>query len=135
MIAYCELRQGVRMFKVDRIVEGRLLDESYHIPNDFDLDAYMGQGWGLIRGVAGEPGLVVLRFNQRLGLSVSEEQWHNSQEVDELPDGRWEMRLAIGITPEFVHWLLYYGDQVEIVQPHHLRVRVAEGHWRAGERN
>jgi predicted DNA-binding transcriptional regulator YafY len=79
--------------------------------------------------------LVVLRFNQRLGLSVSEEQWHNSQEVDELPDGRWEMRLEIGITPEFVHWLLYYGDQVEIVQPHHLRVRVAEEHRRAGERN
>lgn len=133
VIAYCELRQTERMFKVDRIVEGRLLREEYSIPADFDLDAYMGQGWGLMRGAAGEPEPVTLRFSQGVGLGVAEEWWHDSQDSDKLPDGRWEVRFNVGITPEFVRWLLYYGDQVDIVEPHHLKVRVAEEHRRAGE--
>ncbi len=32
---------------------------------------------------------------------------------------------------KFVRWLLYYGDQVEIVEPHHLRVGVAEEYRRS----
>lgn len=134
IIAYCELRQEVRMFKVDRIEAGRLLTEQYEIPTDFDLDAYMGQGWGLMRGAAGEPEPVILRFSPTVGRGVTEEWWHGSQETEELPDKRWEVRFNVGITPEFVRWLLYYGDQVEIVEPHHLRVHVAEEHRRAGER-
>lgn len=132
VIAYCELRQDVRMFKVDRVSEGQLLTETYTIPDDFDLDDYMGQGWGLMRGVAGEPEPVILRFSPTVGRGVTEEWWHDSQDSEELADGRWEMRFKVGITPEFVRWLLYYGDQVEIVEPHHLRVRVAEEHRRAG---
>jgi len=34
LIAYCERREAVRMFKVDRIQEAMLLDESYSIPNE-----------------------------------------------------------------------------------------------------
>lgn len=136
VIAYCELRQSTRMFKVDRVLEGHLLlNESYDIPDDFDLDEYMGQGWGLMRGSAGEPEPVILHFSPEVGRGVAEETWHSSQETEELDDGRWEMRLEVGITPEFVRWLLYYGDQVEIEEPHHLRVRVAEEHRRAGERH
>jgi predicted DNA-binding transcriptional regulator YafY len=135
VIAYCELRQSERMFKVDRVLEGRLLlNESYEIPDEFDLDEYMGQGWGLMRGSAGEPEPIILRFSPEVGRGVAEETWHSSQDTEELADGRWEMRLEVGITPEFVRWLLYYGDQVEIVEPHHLRVRVAEEHRRAGEK-
>lgn len=132
MIAYCELRQAEKMFKIDRILEGRLINERYEIPDDFDLDKYMGHGWGLMRGSAGEPEPVVLHFKAETGLGVVEEQWHSSQETEKLSNGYWEMRLTVGITPEFVRWLLYYGDQVDIVEPHHLRVRVAEEHRRAG---
>ena len=88
----------------------------------------------MMRGSASKPEKVVLRFTSMTGRGVSEEEWHSSQKTEELDDGRWEMRLEVGITPEFVRWLLYYGDQVEIVEPHHLRVRVAEEHRRAGER-
>ena len=46
LIAYCEKRQDVIMFKVDRIQKATLLDESYEIAGGFDLDAYMGDAWG-----------------------------------------------------------------------------------------
>jgi predicted DNA-binding transcriptional regulator YafY len=134
LIAYCELREAVRMFKVDRIREATLLDERYHIPGDFDVDAYMGTGWGAMRGGTGEPVDVVLRFGPEAGQWVSEEYWHPSQQVEVQPDGSVLFRLRIAaITPEFVNWILYYGRRVEVLEPESLRERVAEEHRRAVE--
>jgi predicted DNA-binding transcriptional regulator YafY len=133
LVAYCELREAVRMFKVDRIREATLLDEHYRIPGDFDLDAYMGAAWGLMRGEAGKPVDVVLRFGPEAGRWVAEEYWHPSQQAEEQPDGSVLFRLQVAVTPEFVNWLLYYGSRVEVLEPPGLRERVVEEHRRAAE--
>ncbi len=128
LIAYCERREAVLMFKVDRIREATLLDDRYSIPADFDLDAYMGATWGLMRGEAGEPVDVVLRFGPEAGRWVAEEYWHPSQQAEEQPDGSVLFKLHVAVTPEFVNWLLYYGSRVEVLEPQELREWVAEEH-------
>ncbi len=134
LVAYCELREAVRMFKVDRIREATLLDERYRIPADFDVDAYMGSGWGVMRSGAGEPVDVVLRFEPEAGQWVAEEYWHPSQKAEVQPDESVLFKLHIAaITPEFVNWVLYYGGRVEVLEPPELRERVAEEHRRAVE--
>lgn len=133
LIAFCERRNEVLIFKVDRIHEATLLDEGYTIPDDFDLDDYMGATWGLMRGEAGEAVDVVLRFDPEAGRWVAEEYWHSSQRVEEQADGGVLFRLHIAVTPEFVNWLLYYGSRVEVLEPAWLRERVAEEHRRAAE--
>jgi predicted DNA-binding transcriptional regulator YafY len=40
-IGYCHLRRAIRSFRLDRIVELELLDQTYEVPADFDLDAYV----------------------------------------------------------------------------------------------
>lgn len=67
LIAYCEWRKEVRIFKVDRIREATLLDERYRVPEDFAPAAYLGPAWGMMRGGAGEPVDVVLRFEPEAG--------------------------------------------------------------------
>jgi predicted DNA-binding transcriptional regulator YafY len=131
LIAYCERRAKVLMFKVDRIQEATLLDERYRIPDDFDVDAYMGAGWGAMRGEAREPVGVVLHFGPEAGRWVAEEYWHSSQQVEEQLDGSVLFRLHVAITPEFVNWLLYYGRRVEVLEPAELRAQVEEEHRRA----
>jgi predicted DNA-binding transcriptional regulator YafY len=134
LIAYCEMREAIRMFKVDRIQEATLLDERYRIPPDFDVDEYMGSNWGAMRGGSGELVDVVLRFGPQAGQWVSEEYWHPSQKAEELEDGRVLFKLRIAaITPEFVNWVLYYGGRVEVLEPEELRERVVEEHRRAME--
>lgn len=134
LIAYCEMREAIRMFKVDRIQEATLSNERYRIPADFDVDEYMGSNWGAMRGGSGEPVDVVLRFGPQAGQWVSEEYWHSSQEAEELPDGRVLFKLHIAaITPEFVNWVLYYGGRVEVLEPEELRERVVAEHRRAVE--
>ncbi len=135
LVAYCEWRQDELMFKVDRIQEAELLDAHYTIPDDFDVDEYMGPAWGILRGEAGEPEDVMLRFEPATGHRVTEEYWGVEMESEEQADGQVLVKLHVGITPEFVKWLLYYGSDVEVLAPAGLRVRVAEEHLRALERN
>jgi predicted DNA-binding transcriptional regulator YafY len=135
LIAFCERRREVRIFKVDRIREAALLDERYRMPEDFDLAAYLGPAWGIMRGGAGDPVDVVLRFEPETGRRVAEEHWHQSQQVEQQPDGNILFRLRVPVTPDFVSWLLYYGSRVEVLQPASLRAELAEEHSRAAEAN
>jgi predicted DNA-binding transcriptional regulator YafY len=134
LIAWCERRQEVIMFKIDRIHEATVLpDTTYQVVADFDPDAYLGNRWGIMR-IQGEPELVELHFDTEVGRRVAEEEWHKSQKTDILPDGRVIFRLHMIITPEFVSWLLYYGSGLEVVKPVWLRERVAEEHRKAAAR-
>lgn len=134
LIAYCERREAVIMFKVDRIQEATLLDVDYEVMEGFDANVYMGNAWGVMRGESYPPEEIVLHFNADAGRWVAEEQWHPSQQVELQEDGSVLFHLCIGITPEFVNWLLYYGSRVDVKQPDHLRAMVAAEHRRAAER-
>jgi len=142
LIAFCHRRQAVIEFKVDRIRQADLLDDPYTIPDDFDLEAYLGDGWGLMRGRATDPQDVELLFEPEAGRWVAEEQWHKSQQAETLPDpqdtlkgcGRVRMTFHVGITPEFINWIMYYGSRVQVVRPEGLRAQVAGELRRAAER-
>ena len=131
LIAYDHLRQEVIQFKVDRVQEAELLGTTYTIPADFDIDTYLGDAWGLMRGAAREPERVVLLFEPEAGRWVAEEIWHKSQISEMLPDGRVLVKFYVGITPEMVNWLLYYGSRVQVLEPEWLREQVVEEHRRA----
>ena len=133
LIAYCENRQDVIMFKVDRIQKATLLDEAYEMAASFDLDKYMGNAWGVMRSEDQLPDEVELHFAPDAGRWVAEEFWHKSQQVEKYADGSVIFRLTIAVTPEFVNWLLYYGSRVEVTKPDHLRSAVAAEHRRAAE--
>jgi predicted DNA-binding transcriptional regulator YafY len=131
MIAYDELRQDVIQFKVDRVRGAVLLDQIYVIPETFDFETYLGSSWGIMRGEAREPEDVVLVFEPEAGRWVAEEQWHRSQKVETQADGFVRVSFHVGVTPEMVSWLLYYGARVQVVAPGWLRDRVREEHRRA----
>ena len=135
LIAYDYKREGVLQFKVDRIQAAEILDTTYTIPHDFDVDDYLGTGWGLMRGSATEPEHVVLIFEPEAGRWVAEEQWHSSQDSKELADGRIQITFHVGITPEMVSWLLYYGGNVFVERPLWLREEVRERHKEGANKN
>jgi len=131
LVAYCEKRCDVVMFKVDRIHEAKTLDANYTIPADFDFDKYMGSAWGMMRAGSLPVETVVLKFTPEAGRWVAEEDWHKSQQTEQLEDGSVLFQVCIPITPEFVNWVMYYGAKVEVLEPAHLRATVMEGHRQA----
>ncbi len=127
LVAYCHLRGEVRTFKVSRIDRIERTGEEFVFPKDFDLADYMGHAWGLLRGEAGEPEQVELEFEADTGRWVRDQQLHESQRAETLPDGSVRLSFYVGITPEFRHWVLGFGRRVRVVQPASL------GQWVAGE--
>lgn len=43
LVGYCHLRHAVRMFRLDRMLELRLLDERFAVPPRFDVKAFLDQ--------------------------------------------------------------------------------------------
>jgi predicted DNA-binding transcriptional regulator YafY len=134
LVAFDHSRKEVLIFKVDRIQEASLLDTRYTPPANFDLEAYLGDAWGIMRGEAGAVEEVRLVFQPQSGRWVAEEQWHKSQQVEIQEDGRARISFHVGVTPEMVNWLLYYGDQVKVESPAWLAEEVRERHRKAAEK-
>ena len=59
LIGLCHLRNSVRTFAVERIKRLSVLDESFHLPNDFSLDDYLQTAFRVMRG---EPQTVKVWF-------------------------------------------------------------------------
>jgi predicted DNA-binding transcriptional regulator YafY len=135
LVAYCEMRQTVRMFKLDRIQHAIIQEDRYEIPDSFDIDDYMGNTWGLLRGNSQETEDIELCFDNETGRWVAEEEWHPTQQVEHLDNGCVLFRVRIVITSEFVKWVLRYGSQVQVKQPTHLRHTIHDEHTRAANLN
>lgn len=120
-VGYCHLREDTRLFKLDRIQQLHPLTSTFTQPASFDLAAYLQQGWGLMRGVAGPTEQVVLRFAQPVASFVAEEQWHPSQAVTWEADRSAIFQVQVVVTPEFQRWVFGYGSKVRVLAPASLR--------------
>lgn len=126
LVGHCHLRAEVRLSKIDRIRQLRPLDGRFP-PPDFDLTAFVTQGWGLMPGIAGPVEEVMLRFQPPTAQFVTEESWHSSQRVTwDAADGTALFRVTVTITPELRRWVFGYGSAVEVIAPDHLRAWVAD---------
>lgn len=121
LIGHDDLRHTIRMFKVDRIQHCEITRESFVEPSDFDVDRYLGDTWGVLRGEGSTVEDVVLRFSARAAAWVRDEQRHSSQRIAVLDDGGIEMRFHCVITNELMRWVLSFGTEVGVREPVTLR--------------
>ncbi len=121
LVAYCNLRKDVLMFRVDRIKDFEIKDESFAIPADFSLEDYMDSVWGVERGKEMD---VVLKFKGRAAYLVREFKWHESQEIEEIAEDEILFYLSTGSREELKSWILGYGSDVEVIEPEDFREEV-----------
>jgi predicted DNA-binding transcriptional regulator YafY len=126
IIAHDGLRQTVRMFKVDRIERCVLTGERYEMPAHFDVDAYLGDTCGVLRGEGGQAEGISLVFTPTAAAWVRDERRHPSQTAEPLPDGGIRLRFHATVTHELVRWVLSFGGDVTVEQPEALRKEVVE---------
>ena len=114
LLAYCRLRQAVRVFALERIREASVSAERFKKPADFDPDEYLKEAWGIVRGT-----LVTVRvaFTKAAAPYIRERLWHPTQKLRDLPDGRLELTLQVADTQEVRRWILGWGAQAEVLQP------------------
>lgn len=123
VIAYDELRDALRTFKIERIASATMLDEGYTIPADFDPYERLASAWGVMDETEVE---VRLRFTAAAAQRVRESMWHHSQRIIELGDGGCELSMRVGGVREIRWWVLSWGGDVAVLEPAMLREDVAD---------
>lgn len=118
LVAYCHLREAIRIFAVERIREVEVLKDHFTMPTDFNAAKYLEGAFGIIHG-----DLVTVKviFSKNLARYIRERLWHPSQKCQTLDDGRLEFTVRVADTLEIRRWILGYGQQAEVTEPHSLR--------------
>jgi predicted DNA-binding transcriptional regulator YafY len=111
----------IRTFSVDRIQSIERTESVFTVDADFDFDAYTASSFGVVA----DPAVVVrIRFTADWASYVAEREWHASQSMQPIPDGRLELTMEVGATRELANWILSFGGGAEVIEPSSLREEV-----------
>ena len=122
LIAHCHLRGSVRLFAAVRVRKAEETGEVFRRPDDFQVGQYVGSGFRVVSG----PGehRITLRFTPEAAGRAAEKIWHRSQTTEELEDGSLLLRMELSDLREVKRWILWWGAELEVVEPKELREMV-----------
>jgi predicted DNA-binding transcriptional regulator YafY len=119
-IAFCQLRQEMRTFRVDRMESISLRDQVFSIPPDFDIQAYLANEWKAQPQIS-----VQMRFAPEAAHLAHANRAYWDSLTDE-PGGSVLVTLSV---PD-IHWAaanaLAYGPSVTVLAPEELRQMAAK---------
>jgi len=119
LIAYDELRQGIRNFAVSRIQEWNVLSQTFKRDSAFSVSKYMNSGFQAEYG--GEVVEVKIQFSQQSARYIREKRWHDTQEIHNLEDGGVILSFKTSGLGEVKRWVMQYGHGAEVIEPSELR--------------
>jgi proteasome accessory factor B len=122
LVGFDRERAALRTFALPRISNPTVLKTQFVRPPDFSPEKFFANALGVLGGERDYR--VVIRFSAAVADHIREREWHESQELRDLPEGRLELKLRLGALPEIERWVLTWGADAEVVQPKELRERL-----------
>jgi len=104
----------VKNWKLDRIEKVVALDEWFRIPDDLNIDDYIG-GMGVFVGNRLQD--YTIWISAEAAQWVREEPWHPEQQVRELKDGSIELTVQAVNERELLPKVLSFGPNARVVAP------------------
>ena len=121
LIAYCSLRDSVRTFSLDRIKSLRITTEDFEIAEDFNINEYTKQSFGVFQG---EKTLVKIKFLKEIAKIVAEKIWHESQRISWNDDGSMLFDIEVAGIDEIKIWIMQWGKGAIVLEPKELKDRI-----------
>jgi predicted DNA-binding transcriptional regulator YafY len=111
----------VRTFAVERIQSIEVLDQTFEVPPDFSVSEYARGAFGIAGGKAEA---VELLFGPEMAGYIRERVWHESQRLEDRPDGSVTLRLQVAPGWELKSWIKGFLPHVRVLQPPSLREEI-----------
>lgn len=121
VVGYCHRSDGIRVFRVDRVLDAEPLAPTFQLPDDFDPDAYL-RGVRVLDTDPREAGTVEIRYSATIARWIRERGWSDTEED---PDGSVRVRHPAADPEWAVRHVLQYGGEAELLAPPELRRAVA----------
>ncbi|MEM9216293.1 MAG: WYL domain-containing protein [Cyanobacteria bacterium P01_F01_bin.150] len=112
---FCHSNQDVRDFRVDRVQWVEVLPEAFEMMPGFDRQKYVEVPFFHERG--GEPQQVVIEFDERSTPYIKERQWHESQVIKEMENGKLRFEVETRSLEEVKRWVLGFGAGAIVREP------------------
>lgn len=118
LVAYCHLRQAMRHFLLRRMEQVELLDDTFDLPQDFDLHQYSPPD---------ERDIIVRIFiPAHLTLRIKEYDYYYIDTIDDVPDGA-IATLRVRQAEDLLPWIMSWGGSgIVVLEPASLQQRVKE---------
>lgn len=116
-VAWCLRDDGLRVFRLDRVVAARETDQTFDAPADFRLDSVL-HGGRVVSSEAEES--VTIEYSGRIARWI-EEREQGAARTDE---GSVRVEYPLHSEPWAVRHVLQYGSEARIVGPDAVRARV-----------
>lgn len=111
LLAWSEYKDDLRLFALAGFERIDLEDEVFERPEDFDLQDWLAESFGIWRE---EPQDVEWRFLPEVADEAATYIFHPRQETERLPDGSLVVRFRAGGRQEMAWYLARWGDKVEV---------------------
>jgi len=118
LIGNCGLRHDVRIFALDRIKTIQHTDETFEMPDDFNIDDFMKSSFGVFHG---EPVRVRIWFAADIAEYIREKTWHETQKIEIQKDGSIIFEAEVAGTKEIEFWVLKWGAKAKVLAPESLQ--------------
>jgi predicted DNA-binding transcriptional regulator YafY len=127
LLAFVPEYREVRTFAIDRVQEIALLEERFS-PSDEVPDEAFPHSLGVHSGT---PEPVEIVFDPAVAAYIRSREWHASQTLQELDDGRVQLTLNVCVDRALRSWILGFGASARVVAPEGLALDLAREHDRA----
>ncbi|TMW70695.1 helix-turn-helix transcriptional regulator [Alteribacter natronophilus] len=131
VIAYCHLREVVRVFRLSRFEKVEQTGETFTIPRSFNIDDYLSRRWSIISDDT-ETDFKV-KFDSVAARYVMEEDFHVETVREPQKDGSLVLKATVKSKEEFLRWIRSYGPRAEVLEPENVRTDLAQEYRRLYE--
>jgi predicted DNA-binding transcriptional regulator YafY len=118
LVAFCFLREKLRMFHTGRIEQIDILDSKIEIPEELNLEEYLSSPFGIFKGDFVKR--VRLEFTGVAANIVGNQVWHKDQEITQTEDGI-ILSIPVADFQEVKMAALKYGSNARVLGPEELR--------------
>ena len=122
-IAYCHWRKEIKIFRIDRIKELQVTEDTFTVSSKFSLSDYMGKSWQVVRG---KDQKIRVKIFPPASRWAKEELRHSTQKIKKLSDGSIIFSAEVSGISEVKKWILGMGSYAEVLAPKSLRREIEE---------
>ncbi|HYB97490.1 MAG TPA: WYL domain-containing transcriptional regulator [Vicinamibacterales bacterium] len=111
-----------RTFAAQRIEHATALEETFDPVASGDAEVFPHS----LGAFSGTPEEVVIEFSAGEAPYVREREFHASQRIDDLPDGRLRLTMDVVIDWELQAWVMGFGPAAKVIAPESFAKRIVE---------
>lgn len=120
VIAFCQFRQDVRIFRLNRMKDIKVREEIFHIPGTFSISEFLSNRWKITADDE-EVTMFSVKFQKEIARYIYEYEFYTETYLDNQEDGSLLLTAKVRSREEFIRWLRSFGPLAEVLKPHEVR--------------